>query len=137
MYASQPWHISTQVYGDGACFLFRLQPDPQCWKWSPRRPGDGGRLLDQVDLESDNNNNNTALLEQFMVGTRNYISMGGNPDGSSGLRLNEDLTRGESSPAVGFENEPLHGMGRGSVFEVGVVEVYGLVRQIDGRAVCE
>jgi len=135
MYASQPWHISTQVYGDGACFLFRLQPNPQCWKWSPRRPGDGGRLLDQVDLESDNNN--TALLEQFMVGTRSYISMGGNPDGSSGLRLNEDLTRGESSPAVGFENEPLHGMGRGSVFEVGVVEVYGLVRQIDGRAVCE
>jgi hypothetical protein len=133
MYASQAWRISSQVYGDGGCFLFRLQPDPHCWKWSPRHPNDGRRLLDDVDLESDKDNG-TALLEQFMVGTRHYISMGGNPDGSSGLRLNEDLTRGESSTAVGFDNEPLHGKDRGSVFEVGIVEAYGLVRQIDGRA---
>jgi len=126
MYASQAWRISREVYGDGGCFLFRLQPDPHCWKWSPRHPKDGSRLLDDVDLESESNNG-TALLEQFMVGTSNYISMGGNPDGSSGLRLNEDLTRGESSTAVGFENEPLHGKGRGSLFEVGMVEAYGLV----------
>jgi len=136
MYASQAWRASTRVYGDGGCFLFRLEPDPQCWKWSPRRPVDGSQLMDQFDLESeDNSNNDTALLEQFMVGTRTYISMGGNTDGTCGLRLNEDLTRGESSTAVGFDNEPLHGIGRGSVFEVGLVEVYGLVRQIDGQSI--
>lgn len=133
MYASQVWRVSTQVYGDGGCFLFRSQPDGRCWKWHPRHTGGINNMLNDVDLESDNNN--TALLEQFMVGTQTFISMGGNPDGSSGLRLNEDLTKGESSPAVGFENEPLHGIGRGSVFEVGLVEVYGLVRQIDGRPV--
>lgn len=135
MYACQPWHVSTQVYGDGGCFLFRIEPNPKCWKWSPCNPKDGKLLLDQFDLEEDENNNGTALLEQFMVGTRSYISMGGDQGGSSGLRINEDLTRGESSTAVGFENEPLHGLGRGSVFEVGLVEVYGFVRQIDGRAV--
>lgn len=138
MYASQAWRPSPQVYGDGGCFLFRLEPDPQSWKWSPRRPKDGSRLMDQFDLENEDDGrsskNDTALLEQFMVGTRTYISMGGNPDGSCGLRFNEDLTRGESSTAVGFDNEPLHGTGRGSVFEVGLVEVYGLVRQIDGQA---
>lgn len=138
MYASQAWAASTRVYGDGECFLFRLQPSAQCWKWKPRPTGSTGSLFDSIDLEEmeqQSNNNQTALLEQFMVGTRNYISMGGNPDGSCGLRFNEDFTRGESSPAVGFENEPLHGTGCGSVFEVGLVEVYGLVRQMDGRAV--
>lgn len=133
MYASQVWRASTRVYGDGGCFLFRLQPAAHCWKWQPRHSGSGS-MLEHVDLESDDSNK-TALLEQFMVGQHQFISMGGNPDGTCGLRLNEDLTRGESSPAMGFENEPLHGKGRGSVFEVGLVEVYGLVRQIDGRAV--
>jgi hypothetical protein len=137
MYASQAWGASTKVYGDGECFLFRLQPTGQCWKWKPRPiVGSTGSLLDSVDLEEmEHNNNDTALLEQFMVSTRSYISMGGNPDGSCGLRFNEDFTRGESSPAVGFANEPLHGTGCGSVFEVGLVEVYGLTRQMDGRAV--
>ena len=76
-----------------------------------------------------------ALLNQFMVSRDTFISMGGNKDGSSGFRINEDLTIGESSPAAGFDNEPLHGVGKGSVFSLGLVEVYGLVRQIDGRAV--
>jgi len=139
MYASQAWRVSNQVYGDGGCFLFRLEPDPACWKWKPRRPGDevvaGSSLLDGVNLEDDlSENNQTALLEQFMVGTRAYISMGGNKDGSAGLRFNEDLTVGESSTAIGFENQPLHGLQCGSVFDVGLVEVYGFVRQMDGRA---
>jgi len=137
MYASQAWRISTQVYGDGGCFMFRLEPNPTCWKWTPRRLTDkagGGSLLDTIDLEDETSGNNqTALLEQFMVGTKRYISMGGNRDGSAGLRFNEDFTIGESSTAVGFENEPLHGSS-GSVFDVGLVEVYGLVRQIDGRS---
>jgi hypothetical protein len=123
MYASHAWRASTQVYGDGECFLFRLQPNPKCFKWTPRA------------LPEHHSDNQTALLEQFMVGTRSFISMGGNPDGSSGLRLNEDLTVGESSPAVGFDNEPLHGENQGSVFSVGLVEVYGFVRHIDGKSV--
>ena len=127
MYASQPWHASTQVYGDGECFLFRLEPNPKCWKWSPSRTNRQGNVDEQFD------NNETALLEQFMVSTRSYISMGGNDDGSCGLRLNEDLTVGESSPAKGFDNEALHGL-KSSVFDVGLVEVYGFCRQIDGRA---
>jgi hypothetical protein len=143
MYASQAWRPSSEVYGDGGCFLFRLEPEAAVWKWHPKptvTASGSMTLLDSVDLEDhsseeESNTNRTALLEQFMVGTSKYISMGGNPDGSCGLRLNEDLTIGESSAAVGFDNEPLHGEGKGSVFDVGLVEVYGLVRQIDGRAV--
>jgi hypothetical protein len=138
MYASQVWQVSPRVYGDGGCFLFRLDPDARCWKWKPKPPegtsATHANALDGVDLEGDDTDTNeTALLEQFMVGTRTYISMGGNADGSAGFRLNDDLTKGESSTAAGFENEPLHA-GGGSVFEVGLVEVYGLVRQMDGRA---
>lgn len=128
MYASQAWRISNQVYGDGECFLFRLSPEAQQWKWRPD-PDETQLLQDMED------NKQTALLEQFMVGTKGYISMGGNRDGSSGLRLNDELTIGESSPAEGFHNEPLHGLGQGSVFQIGLLEVYGLVSQIDGRPV--
>ena len=135
MYASQAWRSSPRIYGDGGVFLFRLQPEAKCWKWKPEKLAVGGSIMDHVDLEDDgNSSNHAALLEQYMVGTDSFISMGGNPDGSCGLRLNEDLTRGESSSAIGFNNEPLHGLNKGSVFEIGLVEVYGLVRQIDGRA---
>jgi TBC1 domain family member 24 len=141
MYASQVWRISTQVYGDGGCFLFRLEPNAMCWKWQPNRTTGSPtsshqtNILDQVDFDCDDNNK-TALLEQFMVGTKDYISMGGNPDGTCGLRINEDLTKGESSTADGFNNEPLQGADQSSsLFEIGLVEVYGLVRQIDGRPV--
>lgn len=126
MYASQNWRPSTQVYGDGNCFLFRLKPEPRCWKWSPGKKS--------LSLEDYANDQEVALLEQFMVSTHSYISMGGNRDGTCGLRLNEDFTVGESSTAEGFKNEPLHGKDKNSVFQVGLVEVYGLVRQIDGRA---
>jgi TLD len=81
------------------------------------------------------NSNKIALLEQFMVGTTKFKSMGGNADGSCGLRINEDLTKGESSPATGFDNEPLHGKNKGSVFEIGLLEAYGFTRQIDGKSV--
>jgi TLD len=148
MYASQAWKPSPHVYGDGGVFLFRLQPNPTCWKWHPIRPSKfsnstRSNLVDNVDLDDDSNttgsassvaNNQTALLEQFMVGTTQFISMGGNADGSSGLRINEDLTTGESSTATGFDNEPLHGLNKGSVFDIGLVEVYGFVRQIDGKS---
>lgn len=129
MYASQAWRVSSKVYGDGSVFLFRLQPNAICWKWKPD-------IVHELELDDDNNehNNQTALLEQFMVSTNSFISMGGNTDGSSGLRINEDLTKGESSTACGYHNEPLHGLNHGSVFDIGLLEVYGFVRQIDGRA---
>ena len=125
MYASQAWRPSTRVYGDAECFLFRLLPTAQCWKWRPRI-----HVLKDEDFEEHNThsiNNATAMLEQFMVSTRTFISMGGSPDGSSGFRLNEDFTKAESSAAVGFENEPLVVVSDGDIFDVGLVEVYGLV----------
>jgi hypothetical protein len=126
MYASQTWQASSKVYGDGSCFLFRLvkdEPDAsKCWKWKPKGHGN---ILEE---EGEETNNQTALLEQFQVSTRNFISMGGNAYGASGLRLNEDLTKGESGSASGFDNEPLVGNG---MFEVGLLEVYQLVRQMD------
>ena len=145
MYASQTWISSSRVYGDGECFLFRLVKDDtdasQCWKWKPKQASHDDEVLevDSGDEESgaavpaipsaSTKNNQTALLEQFQVGTDSYISMGGNQDGSSGLRLNEDLTTAESAKASGFDNEPLAG---GGMFEVGVVEVYQLVRSMNG-----
>lgn len=135
MFAPQTWHPSTRVYGDGSCFLFRIVEDKldgetQCWKWHPKELSN--LLSDEAEDDSFNSADNaTALLEQFQVGTHSYISMGGNPNGTSGLRLNEDLTKAESSPAAGFDNEPL----AGDFFEVGLVEVYQMVREMDGRAV--
>jgi hypothetical protein len=124
MFASQAWRVSTQVYGDGECSLFRLFPDPQCWHWKP----------EPKHLHDDDDDENTALLEQFMVGRESFISMGGNHDGSSGLRINEDLTRGESAVANGFQNDPLPMLG---TFEIGLVEVYRLVSSVDGKSVEE
>jgi hypothetical protein len=124
MYASQTWHPSTKVYGDGSCFLFRIvEDDPdetQCWKWHPT----------DINILEEEGNNATALLEQFQVGTRSYISMGGNKGGSSGLRLNEDLTEAESSPAPDLTICPWPWI---RMFEVGLVEIYQIVRHMDGQ----
>ena len=170
MYASQPWHPSTRVYGDGRCFLFRIvlddddedandndrgeqnekaeehkkkpiennHPQSQCWKW---RPPD---LLEFGSAASDDQQESTtmdsshksyasvqAALETFQISTNDFLSMGGNEHGGAGLRLNEDLTKAESSSAAGFDNEPLL-PGAGGMFEVGLVEIYQLVRQMDG-----
>ena len=142
MYASQAWRISTKTYGDGECFLFRASPNPKCWKWHPDL---ATTEFDDDDMTTNETTTattitattNNAILHQFMIGQSRFISMGGNTDGSCGLRLNEDFTFGESSSAAGFDNEPLHNNNNGSnsVFSVGLLEVYGLVRQIDGKAV--
>ncbi|KAL3928002.1 MAG: hypothetical protein SGBAC_012840 [Bacillariaceae sp.] len=132
-YASQTWHPSTKVYGDGGCFMFRIATDEsksavdsKCWKW--QYPGESKSFDDdEASITSAN-----AILEQYQVGTRDYISMGGNAKGGAGLRLNEDLTRGESNKAAGFENDPLPGE---EMFEVGLVEVYQLVREMDGMPI--
>ncbi len=130
VYATQAWHIDNRVYGDGNCFVFRLSPNPICYKWSPPLSTQQGNnsssksVFDQ-DLETQ------ALWERFMVGKQNSISIGANKTAGSALRLNEDLTRGESSVALGYQNEPLAGCGVID-FEVGKVEVYRFIRNVDG-----
>jgi hypothetical protein len=133
-YASQTWHPSTKVYGDGACFLFRIAVEENeneiakksiCWKWHYPK----STALEEEDNDSNNSAKSTAILEQYQVGTREYISMGGNSKGGAGLRLNEDLTKGESSSATGFDNLPL---AFEEMFEIGQVEVYQMVREMDG-----
>jgi hypothetical protein len=131
-YASHNWHPDSKVYGDGSCFMFRimLQEDADsskesiCWKW--QYPNSTN--LEAEDDEDHIVNNARAILQQYQVGTKDYISMGGNSYGGAGLRLNEDLTKGESSKATGFDNSPL---AFDEMFEVGQVEVYQLVRAID------
>lgn len=126
MFASHAWHVAPRAYGDGECFLFRAHPDAACYPWKPTD------VNDLQDEDEEEQRQHRALMEQFMVSTPDYISMGGNTDGGTGLRLNEDLTQGESASAAGFGNEPLASTG---LFQVGLVEVYRLVRQVDGKGV--
>mmetsp|Transcript_13707 Transcript_13707/g.15253 ORF Transcript_13707/g.15253 Transcript_13707/m.15253 type:complete len:693 (+) Transcript_13707:100-2178(+) len=111
------------------------------WKWHPRDLLDFGPST-SFDDENDSQSNSifstmqtatakTALVETFQVSTNEFMSLGGNEHGGAGLRLNEDLTKGESNCADGFDNEPLLPSASG-LFEVGLVEVYQLVRQMDG-----
>lgn len=155
MYASHPWHPSTKVYGDGRCFLFRIvlngdnvedgkvrepekeqkeendHPESHCWKWQPPDLLEFGSAASDDQDSSRKSYAEQAALETFQISTNDFLSMGGNEHGGSGLRLNEDLTKAESSSAAGFNNEPLL-PGGGGMFEVGLVEIYQLVRQMDG-----
>jgi hypothetical protein len=81
-------------------------------------------VFDQ-DLEAQ------ALWEIFMVGKHYFISIGANETADSALRLNEDLTRGESSTAYGYQNKPL-AEGDTTDFQVGQVEVHHFIRNVDG-----
>ena len=103
MYATQAWtrHERPRVYGDGGCFLFRARPDPVAYRWRP------------TEEEVADEHGDALLAEQFMVSCPTYLSMGGSKDGGCALRLNEDLTRGESAQAAGFHNDPLGGGGGG------------------------
>ena len=158
MYTAHTWHPSSRVYGDGRSFLFRidLDDDPkresdrqECskvrstgsksWKWHPADMLDFGASASFDNKTGDSMfsnlrqaaSNKAALVETFQVSTTDFLSLGGNDEGGAGLRLNEDLTKAESSRADGFENEALL-PDAGGMFEVGLVEVYQLVRQMDG-----
>lgn len=122
MFASQAWSVNSNSYGDGECFLFRANPNPKCFNWMP----------DSSDDFEDTEH--VVLREQFMAATNDFIAMGANSDGTNGLRLDDDLIKGESYPALGFDNEPLPG-GNHKTFDVGVLEVYQLIREVDGKAV--
>jgi hypothetical protein len=68
-----------------------------------------------------------------MVTKHDYMAMGGNDYGGYGLHLNHDLSRGHSSKAVSFDNDPLAGDTRQD-FDIGLVEVYKFVREGDRKA---
>ena len=119
MFASHAWVVHPSSFGDGECFLFRADPDPICYNWVP-------------DFSDDTEHQ--AVREQFMVARNDFIAMGANVDGGNGLRLDNDLNSGESYPTLGFENESLLGPGR-ERFEIASMEVYRLMREVDGKAV--
>ena len=120
MFASHAWSVNPSSYGDGECFLFRANPNPKCFNWQPDFSGD-------EDFESQ------AVREQFMVAKNEFLAMGANSDGANGLRLDSDLIKGESHSALGFDSEPLAGFNK--TFDVGVVEVYRLIREVDGKSI--
>lgn len=117
MFASHAWAINHHSIGDGNCFLFRIDPIPKCWYWTP----DVHASTNLHDLES------LAVREQFMIARSDFIAMGANREGTNGLRLDSDLSKGESHSAAGFDNESLAGQHH-KTFDVGIVEVYQLVR---------
>jgi len=125
MFATDTWQSNRNVYGDGGCMLFRLSPDPACYHWS-----------NSDDLERSDSNKliSEVLRSQFMISKADFIAMGSNEDGLNGLRLNEDLTIGSSARACGFNNEPLAGEEYPD-FDIGLIEVYRFVREIDGKPV--
>lgn len=122
MFASHAWGTNPHPYGDGNCALFRASPDPKCFNWMP----DFGSSIDAIE--------NQAVREQFMVARSDFIAMGANNDGANGLRLDQDLVKGESHSALGFDNEPLPGNNR-TAFDVGFMEVYRLIREVDGKSI--
>ncbi len=123
MFASHAWNVNPASYGDGECFLFRVDPDPKCFNWTPDFSG-----ID--DFESQ------AIREQYMVAKSDFLAMGANAEGTNGIRLDQDLINGESYSALGFDNEPLPGNDH-SKFDIGVVEAYRLIREVDGKVIGE
>lgn len=136
MFASDTWRNCRNVYGDGECTLFRLFPNPECYHWKHELSDSARNLFDGDD--SNLNIKSEAALGQFMMSGDSFISMGNNQQGLNGLWLNEDLSKGSSAKALGFNNEPLAGLHL-SEFDVGLVEVYHLLREVDGKAIdaCE
>ncbi|KAL3794382.1 hypothetical protein HJC23_012919 [Cyclotella cryptica] len=128
MYATHRWRNYPEGYGDGGCFLFRLRPNPECFRYKTKEM----HIHSFDDAEDVTISLNDA--GQLMISGDNFISMGVGEDGSSGLRLNDDLTRGSTSNSIGFESKELVGKGI-QVFEVGLVEVYRFVREVDNKPV--
>ena len=54
MYASQPWHPSSKVYGDGRCFLFRLVEDEPADGDKKTTENDDGEAGVGTDAKDDN-----------------------------------------------------------------------------------
>lgn len=117
MYATQTWHNNPDGYGDGGCFLFRLNPMPECFRYKSEEM----RITSFDEDGEDAPPTHVNDAGQLMISSDSFISMGVGEDGASGLRLNEDLTRGSTSHSIGFGNRELVGKGI-EVFEVGLGE---------------
>lgn len=132
MYATHTWKSNPDGYGDGGCFLFRLKPDAECFRFKV-----GSAVASYGAEEDDDGERKITRLEdvgQLMISSEAFISMGVGEGGASGLRLNEDLTRGSTSRSMGFDNDELVGPGI-EVFDVGLVEVYRFIRDVDNKPV--
>ena len=143
MYATHRWRNCPEGYGDGGCFLFRLRPFAECFRYKTQ-----DTMMNIVHSYDDDEEDTTTIdnssidvttsslndTGQLMISGSDFISMGVGEDGSSGLRLNEDLTRGSTSNSLGSGKKELVGQGV-QVFDVGLVEVYRFVREVDGRPV--
>jgi hypothetical protein len=125
MFASYAWSKNCHSLGDGECFMFRMNPDPQCFYWFPKAPDVSGTI---DDMEHQ------TLREQVMIARSDYIAMGSNREGTNGLRLDRDLIKGESYSAAGFDNDLLPGQLQ-KTFEIGFVEVYQLIRDFGGEEI--
>jgi hypothetical protein len=133
MYATHTWKSNPDGYGDGGCFLFRLKPDAECFRF---KVGSAVASYGTEEDDGDGERKITRLEDvgQLMISSEAFISMGVGEGGASGLRLNEDLTRGSTSRSMGFDNDELVGPGI-EVFDVGLVEVYRFIRDVDNKPV--
>ena len=120
MFASYAWSKNCHSLGDGECFMFRMNPDPQCFYWFPKAPDVSGTI---DDMEHQ------TLREQVMIARSDYIAMGSNREGTNGLRLDRDLIKGES-----YSADLLPGQLQ-KTFEIGFVEVYQLIRDFGGEEI--
>lgn len=140
MYATHMWTNNPDGYGDGNCFLFRLKPNPECFRYKVASSTAVSSFIGvegEVKEDDDDEKNKATRLQdvgQLMISSDTFISMGVGEDGASGLRLNEDLTRGSTSKSIGFDNDELVGPGI-EVFDVGLVEVYRFIRDVDNKPV--
>ena len=130
MYATHTWRSNPDGYGDGGCFLFRLRPNAECFRYKTEEMHITSFDEEEIDVTTSSLND----AGQLMISGPDFISMGVGEDGSSGLRLNYDLTRGSTSNSIGFGGKELVGEGV-QVFDVGLVEVYRFVREVDGKPV--
>jgi len=130
MYATHTWHNNPSGYGDGECFLFRLTPEPECFKYKVNSTIQTAASLDD---DSEVIVNRISDAGQLMISGDSFLSMGVCEDGASALRLNEDLTRGSTSRSISFGNQDL--IGGVEVFEVGLVETYRFIREVDGQPI--
>ncbi|KJE95953.1 oxidation resistance protein 1 [Capsaspora owczarzaki ATCC 30864] len=80
-YASEPFRVTEGYIGSGECFLFRLTPTFEVFRW-------------------------TFANHYFMHGTIDGIAMGGG-DGGFGLWFDNALHHGATKPCLTFDNRPL------------------------------
>jgi len=125
MFATERWHNSaSKVYGDGGCFFFRLTPDPVCYHWRnedakvSRTTGHDDKAVTTTEA------NTKALIKSYMYSGDDFIAMGANQSGSSGIRIYQYLSKGSSAPASGYNNAPLVAS---LEFDIGLVELYRLI----------